>query len=457
MLVRNNFMRDSRVLNEANTLIDTGFLVSVIALHTKETLVSENLNGINVVRVKIGFDKNFFKRKIKNLNKANNNWHRNKILTLFTIRKSLVSRLRTFFQKNRLKGFKLAKALVVLSFKNISGVLKINRNIFNRSSSLLTFMQAPIMNSLSRRFRHLATSIRMYKAAKNVNADIYHCHDLNTMLSGYLAAKKQKAFLIYDSHELYTERNTLTYSRWQKIKDRNLEKFTIKRVNASITVNEYISELLEERYKIKKPLVLMNCPKSSNGSSSYLPNNKNKRIVIYVGAITFNRGIECLIDSAQYLDDNINIVLMGDGSQKFIQGIYERISDFGKNKIIHLQPVASDNVVNVIKSASLGIAPTQASCLSYLYSSPNKIFQYIQAGLPIIGSDIPFHRDVILGHKIGYIYESNSPKELANAINKILADREFNSIKQRVADIQQKYCWEKESKKLLRLYDSLPG
>ena len=309
---------------------------------------------------------------------------------------------------------------------------------------------------------------RSLKLIKRIPADIYHAHDLNTLPIAWWAARKNDAKLIYDSHELYLERNRFSsYTRLGKFILGRIEAFLIRRAHAVITVNNTIAKELACRYKVQIPGVVMNAP--SMRSPVYITstgNGKSLRVaigiendlhlILYSGGITFNRGLEKVIESLMYLPD-CYLVLMGNGSDKYKAGLRALAREMGvESRFSFFGPVPSEEVTTYAACADLGIAPIKNACLSYYYCSPNKLFEYILAGLPVIASNFPEMRKVIDKYDIGYTFDPEDSRGIARVIRRVLDNRQhYQKMKQNTITASHAYNWERESKKLLGIYQTL--
>ncbi|MDA3838337.1 MAG: glycosyltransferase [Candidatus Delongbacteria bacterium] len=178
---------------------------------------------------------------------------------------------------------------------------------------------------------------RALQVASDINVDIYHCHDFETLSIGYKLKKRLGCKLIYDSHELWTESSYFSIlpkiiSLPLKMITVFLEKKIIRRTDINITVNDSISHYLYKKYNIIKPKVIRNVPK-------FIPikNNENllrkefkldseKKIVIYQGYLSINRGIENVLSSWEYVNNNIVLIFMGYGP------LLNKIKQIIKNK-----------------------------------------------------------------------------------------------------------------------------
>jgi glycosyltransferase involved in cell wall biosynthesis len=149
--------------------------------------------------------------------------------------------------------------------------------------------------------------------------------------------------------------------------------------------------------------------------------------------------------------------MMGYGPSKYIDefqefalsnGVHLRVSFFG--------PVPVEEVTLYASTADLGIAPIENVCLSYYYSSPNKVFEYMSAGLPVVGSSFPELRKIIESYHLGRTFDPDDPEDIAKAINDVLSDSgRYEQMKRNAIEAAKIFNWENESKKLLAFYRSL--
>ena len=130
------------------------------------------------------------------------------------------------------------------------------------------------------------------------------------------------------------------------------------------------------------------------------------------------------------------------------EGVADRFSFFG--------PVPSDEVTAYAAGADLGVAPIENVCLSYYYCSPNKIFEYILSGLPVIASDFPEMSRVIRRFSLGEVFDPSDPRDIARAARAVLENPEqLRDMKRNTRAASETYNWENESRKLVQLYRSL--
>jgi len=296
-------------------------------------------------------------------------------------------------------------------------------------------------------------------------ADIYHAHDLNTLPVAYWAVRRYGGKLLYDSHELYTERNTLKpMNRIHKSLVSSIENFLVRRCNAIITVSESIATELAKRYRIPHPYVIINAPSLAKTSINTAVQSLRKsldisdqyKILLYSGGLTFGRGLAKTIESLQYLP-SCYFVMMGYGSEDYVKYLRElAIKHNVVSRIAFFGPVAPQEVITFVSTADLGIAAIENTCLSYYYCSPNKLFEYIAAGIPVVASDFPELRRIVEEFKVGCTFNPDDPKDIARAINWVLEDEQrLVELKANARKAAAVLNWDNEEKKLLAIYKRL--
>jgi glycosyltransferase involved in cell wall biosynthesis len=342
-----------------------------------------------------------------------------------------------------------------------SYAMKINPSVANPFKKRMMWLLITIHKLLS----FVDFYFRSYSVAVRYSADIYHANDLNTLPVAWLVARRCSAKLVYDSHELYVEKNKLTSSNFiGKFLLSKVESFLIRRSDAVMTVNESIADELSQRYHIKTPAVVMNAPSRSNGIIKSDVNllrdalgiKSDYYMLLYLGLLTFNRGIEKMIQSLEYLP-KCHLVLMGYGTDWYKKQLRDLILKNGvESRVSFFGPVPPDEVIKYAAGADLGVVPIENACLSYYYCSPNKVFEYINAGLAVVASDFPELKRVINNHEIGCTFNPDEPRDMVRAVEYIFEDPErWRRMKQNTIAASNCYNWENESEKFLSLYKTI--
>ena len=237
----------------------------------------------------------------------------------------------------------------------------------------------------------------LIKAARKENADIYHGHDLHGLVIGYFAAKSLHKKLVYDSHELWTGMphfSNLIGVRWVLP---ILEKMGMKKVEKGISSTDSYADILEKKYG-KSFLALRNIPivgTQIKNKVSLRELYKGETIILHTGFTGVWRGIEQIIEAAQYLPAGFAVIFLGANRQ--LDVLEKKVKDLGLEKKVHFLPgVPPEELLMTLAEADLALALTQNVSLSYYYSLPNKLFQYLAAEVPILGSNFPEYKNCLL-------------------------------------------------------------
>jgi len=325
---------------------------------------------------------------------------------------------------------------------------KRNMSIARSSTKLPREQSYPWTRLITTAGSFLLTQLALLRAAKKQRAQVYCANDFDTLLVTILAAGLDR-LVVYDSHELWPD--MMLAPEPIKAIARAVEKVLIRRANLVMTVNEFIATELKHRYSLTRvPDVVYNCP-----NSGLRPKRRNDsprvKVALYQGLYAPERGLENLIKAADYLLADIHLVLRGYG---VIENELRSLAK-GRKNVQFAKPVAMNQLVNAAADAHVGLIPYLPTNLCNYLASPNKLFEYIQAGLPIVASDLPFLRKVVLGNDIGALFDAREPQSIANALNKSTRDPTFRRQRSNLASVAAKYSWEIESKKLLKAYASL--
>lgn len=322
-------------------------------------------------------------------------------------------------------------------------------------------------NKFIQSIKYLEFKNKCRKEAMKFSPDVVHCHDVYTLPIGIsiirrLKRKKDVKF-VYDSHELWPEASNNLVMPKVLLKIQNIiEGKIIKKCDKVITVSDSIVSYLKEKYSLKEdPTLLRNIPYQHNN----VKNNKilhkdldidlDKKIVLYQGVVGTGRGIENLIKSMKMVNENTVLVLLGNGNK--VNDYKELAKKYDLNNRVYFHPAVDPSIlISYTASADLGMSMIMNVCLSYYYSLPNKMFEYIQSEIPVICSDYPDMGNIISKYKVGQVAKPNDIEKIASAINKVLSDEEsINIYKNNCKHAKKELNWEKESIKLLKLYSEL--
>ncbi|MBN1338010.1 MAG: glycosyltransferase family 4 protein [Bacteroidales bacterium] len=285
--------------------------------------------------------------------------------------------------------------------------------------------------------------------------DIIHCHDLGTLPVGVLIKLlfNRKVRLVYDAHEHETERS-YNQNPWLKKIKRFTERRLIRYTDEVITVSESIATDYQRLYKISKPVLIYNCPRYAKPRKGNLFREMfaipaNTEIFLYQGAFGYGRGIEVIIDTFIELTDRAVVFLgYGEMSDKIIKA-----SELHSNIFYH-KAVDYEILQSFTSSADWGLVYIENVSLSYNYCLPNKLFEYIFAGLPVIVTPLKELSDFVNTYSVGIISDGFTPDDLMKAIQKTKWVNK-NDYTNHFEEVLQKYNWEEQEKKLKQIYGGL--
>jgi len=271
--------------------------------------------------------------------------------------------------------------------------------------------------------------------------DLIYANDLDTLLAGAVLSSVRQKKLIYDSHELYTELPELVHRKLKRMLWQLLERLMIPRVDAGITVSESVATELKARYG-KRFAVVRNVPISKVGKVAL---HSNSNVIIYQGALNIGRGLEKLVAAMQYVE-NAELVIAGTGDiENHLIGLATQL---GLTSRVHFTGrLEADDLFAETTGATLGVSLEEEMGLNYRYALPNKLFDYIQAGIPVLVSDMPEMVKVVEDYNVGQTIASNcSVRCLASKLSQMLRDRtKLLEYKENTTKAAIDLSWEQES------------
>ncbi len=288
--------------------------------------------------------------------------------------------------------------------------------------------------------------------------DLIHANDLDTLPVGYVAGKLLRAKVVYDSHELWPDVNPNLKGLSEKLANA-IQTFIVRRIDGVITVNQYLGSVMAERMGIAPPLVVLNAPYYRGHEEvrpgTWIQQFRGKKIALYLSRYIPHRGIWDVIESAQFLPEDVVIVFRGYGPLE--EEMRQRVKDMNlQDRIFFLPPVTMEDIVKASMGADVALVLYDPVHDSHRNVSPNKLFQYMMAGVPVVCSDMVFLRKMVTELNIGTVYTPGDPQSLADAIVRVVSDdTQHREMVANCLENRYHFSWEFEGKKLVNLYDSL--
>jgi glycosyltransferase involved in cell wall biosynthesis len=294
-----------------------------------------------------------------------------------------------------------------------------------------------------------------------------HAHDLGTLAAAVrLAAAweretSQRPPVLYDSHELYVEQLT-RWSRREKWLWRRHERRWVGDADLVVTVSAGIAEELHRRYRLRRePVVILNTPPSTAPSTSgrdvrsEIQLSSDSRLMVYAGTVKTGRGCEVLVDVLAQ-DERWHLALVGPGSRHEVDVLVQKARRLGCSSRLHLvEAVPAAQLPGYLRTADVGVHPLVANCLNHELALPNKLFDYLFAGLPVVVSDLVEMGSFVRGHSVGFTFDGtteHAPAALATALEQAHLARPDTAVVQQLVD---QYGWTRQEQVLVDAYASL--
>ncbi|MBK6983712.1 MAG: glycosyltransferase [Bacteroidetes bacterium] len=301
-------------------------------------------------------------------------------------------------------------------------------------------------------------NIRLFFVLLFTKADALLANDLDTLLPNYLVSKLKGIPLIYDSHEIFCEVPELQNNPSKKRIWEKLESWIVPKLKYCITVNQSIANYFTNKYKVPFIFVrnIPHYPKIVGlKSRSELNLPLTKKIVILQGAgINVQRGAEELVEAFQYLDDNYLLLIIGSGD--VIHQLKENTIKYQlQNKVKFIDKIPASELRHYTSNANLGVTIDKDSNMNYHFSLPNKVFDYMHAGIPILATKLPEIENLINAYHIGTFIENHDPKHIASQIHDFLSSKEYLEYKSNTVIAAVANNWKFEKQKLVDLIKTI--
>lgn len=318
----------------------------------------------------------------------------------------------------------------------------------------------PIDRSRSLRISYPAFWRQARQLLLDARADAYHAHDLDALWPAAFAARRREVPLVYDSHEFWTEQSSLVDRPLIRHFWALLERRLIRQVHRTITVGTSIAQALQERYGLEQVTVVRNLPfyrppVQSDRIRTELNLAAGRPVVLYQGGFLTDNGLAEQIEAIAGLHEDLAFVLIGDGPRE--AALKEQVrSRRLEGKVYFIPRVPFGELHSYTCSADLGLCLIKGTGRSFYYSMPNKLFEYLMAGLPVLASDFPDMRAVVEESGAGLVANPRDLRNIREKVQFILADStRRQTYRQAALTAAQHYSWEQETPRLLALYAGL--
>jgi glycosyltransferase involved in cell wall biosynthesis len=302
----------------------------------------------------------------------------------------------------------------------------------------------------------LSFALRALMVARRVRPELVHANDWNTMWSGIAIKLICGARLVYDSHELWADRNGRWESRlWLLVS----EALFVRVADEVLASSPGHATAIAGRYRVTRPTIVRNIPETRPAAASSpiarrgtASNACQAPLVAYVGGLMPGRGLEQAIDAVALLPD-VRLRTIGTGSAAYRASLMARAAALDVADRVELcAPVRPGDVTGALAGAAVGLCLIQPICRSYELCLPNKLFEYAAAGLPILASDVPVIASVVRDEGLGVVVAADRPDSVAMGLRHLLSPDRWRPAAERVKAFADTHDWAAESSTLAGVY-----
>ncbi|CUU05423.1 Glycosyltransferase involved in cell wall bisynthesis [Candidatus Thermokryptus mobilis] len=359
--------------------------------------------------------------------------------------------------KNDSRSFKIYKSL-----KEAGYIVKVicaaepNEPIIESNDEVIHIKLRKFRRAL---FKILSFYFKSLPLIIKICADIVISSDLFSLPIAWLISVKCNAKMIYDSREFYSSLASTKNRRFvQKIISLFEEIFTL-RCSVILTVNQSIAKLISSKFE--KPIfIVRNFPTVKwKSEKTFIYKKQIENALLYLGLFHQDRGFDIYFELIQRLSfefNDIKLLIVGKGELKnlLLEEIQKRNLE---SKVEILGPYSPDEEIKFPNIKKIvGLCIIKPVSLSYFFSLPNKIFEYIQAKIPFIASDLPEIRAIIETYKVGILVDPSNISEIVESTRKLLTDHNlYLTMRDHCERATRELTWENEIKSLLDVLEIL--
>lgn len=336
---------------------------------------------------------------------------------------------------------------VVLVGRKMSASMPMDKRPYKSVRLKLLFEKGPAF--------YACFNLRLFFYLLFHKTELLVANDLDTLLPNYLISQLKRIPLIYDSHEYFTEVPELVNRKSVQKTWKNIERRIFPKLKDVITVNESIASLYEKEYGIK-PVVVRNISpfrevvKKIDRIAFGLPEDKS--ILILQGSgINIHRGAEEMVEAMNFVDNAILLIVGGGDVIETLKMMTDKLNL--NKKVFFLPKQPYDQLFNLTCISDIGLTLDKDTNINYRFSLPNKLFDYIQARVPVLASPLPELKKIITAYEIGDFIPSHDPAKIAKKVNEILANQELMAKwKKNINFAASQLNWENEEQQLKNVY-----
>ena len=296
-------------------------------------------------------------------------------------------------------------------------------------------------------------SRRVTAAALAFPAEVYIANDLPQLAAGIIAARHHGSTLIYDAHEFFPAQ-PFVKERAQKLE--TIERDLIGYAHGIVTVNDSIADVMTMHYTCMRPRIVLNCPSRRHQQTAmaddgrlrnFLGIRPDQRVLLYQGNLAAHRNLKEMIDGMALLSsDGVVLALMGRESE-YSDGLKRHAEQIGVvgRRVFFIPEQSAANLLAWTAGADAGIIPYPHTDLNTLMCTPNKLYEFLASGLPILASHGTELRRFVGDLGVGQNAHLQTPQDFARAIDAFMAGP-LDLWRAKSIELSARYTWETEGR-----------
>lgn len=291
--------------------------------------------------------------------------------------------------------------------------------------------------------------------------DVVHLHDHLVLTAARKIKEVTNCPIVWDAHEIYEDLAGVEDAR-AEVNPEIIREYS-PFVDHFVTINESIGEFYARKYEaLQKPVILPNSRRLEHSQpydgrlhqAAGLPTSQ--KILLFQGGFSNHRGIPQLLESAASLPDGWSIVMMGWGPLGELVDQYKDLVDAGgSRRVVQIEKVPNSELLDWTAGATVGVIPYEPKGLNHEFCTPNKLWEYPLAGVPILATNFPEMAKVIQGHNIGWLLPKDFNGEIIAEVVSSIDEADLQKRTENCRSFVERDNWLIHEKQLVALYDQI--
>jgi len=321
---------------------------------------------------------------------------------------------------------------------------------------------SPSLRRAAPPLHRVASLFAFVTALRRLRPDAVHAHDVAMLAPGWAGARLTGARLVYDTHE-YAAGVPYRERAWASLVT-TIERLLIRRCDAVITVSDGIADRLQSDHRLPvRPTAVRNIPDPGAYDQHFqapdlraqLGIDANTPLILHLGAVAQDRGGETLVRAMAHLPE-AHLLFLGAEDGEHTANLRRLATEQGVDTRVSFHPpVPVAHVPAYARQADIGVSLLQDTCENHRLALPNKVFECLHAGIPVVTADLPELRALVERHALGRLARPDDPHDVARALREVLATPD--ELTAAVERAREELSWEAERGHLVDVYGDPDG